>query len=116
AKAQLAGEEPVFGLASPAPDIDTNPGISTQYDSRIEAQQARLDELLIQYTDQHPDVIKIKGLLARLKEDRKKQIEAMSQAATTTGSFSQFGNVNQNPVYQEMKINVANLESEIASI
>lgn len=116
AKAQLAGEEPVFGLASPAPEIDTNPGISTQYDSRIESMQARLDELLIQYTEQHPDVIKIKGLLARLKEDRKKQIEAMSQAASSTGSYSQFGNVNQNPVYQEMKINVANIESEIASI
>ncbi|MBC3765752.1 XrtA system polysaccharide chain length determinant [Neptunicella marina] len=116
ARAQLAGEEPVFGLATPSPELDTNPNISTQYDGRIASLEQRLDDLLIKYTDQHPDVVKIQGLIKSLKAERKKQLDAMKDVADKTGSYSQFGNLNQNPVYQEMKMNVANLESEIASI
>ncbi|MDF2180033.1 Wzz/FepE/Etk N-terminal domain-containing protein [Aliiglaciecola sp. CAU 1673] len=114
AQAQIAGEEPVFGLMTP--ELSEVPGISTQYDARITAMQTRLDELLIRYTDQHPDVIKVKSLLERLKEERQEQLQSMSQVAQSTGSYNQFGNINQNPVYQQMKIRASNLESEIASI
>lgn len=114
ARAQLAGEEPVFGLATP--DLSQVPGLSTQYDDRITAMQTRLDDLLIRYTDQHPDVIKVKSLLERLKEERQQQLQSMSQVAQSTGSYNQFGNVNQNPVYQQMKIAASNIESEIASV
>jgi polysaccharide chain length determinant protein (PEP-CTERM system associated) len=40
----------------------------------------------------------------------------MSQVAETTGSYSQFGNINQNPVYQEMKLAIAQYENQIASL
>ncbi|MBN7820361.1 XrtA system polysaccharide chain length determinant [Bowmanella yangjiangensis] len=114
ALAQLQGEEPVFGLVTP--ELSGNSGISTQYDARISNLESNLDDLLIRYTEEHPDVIKTKALLDRLKEDRRAQLESMSEAAQNSGTYSQFGNLNQNPVYQQMKISVANLESEIASI
>ncbi|GAB3030647.1 XrtA system polysaccharide chain length determinant [Bowmanella dokdonensis] len=114
AKAQLAGEEPVFGLVTP--ELEANPGVSTQFDHRIASLETNLDELLIRYTDQHPDVVKTRSLLDNLKAERKKQLESMSKVAQDTGSYNQFGNINQNPVYQQMKITVSNLESEIASI
>ena len=114
AEAQLAGEEPVFGLMEPETGV-SSPGISTQYDSRIAALESRMDEMLIQYTEQHPDVVKTKNLIDRLKKERDEQIKAMSKVAQDTGSYSSFGNLNQNPVYQELKLTVARLESEIAS-
>ena len=40
----------------------------------------------------------------------------MSKIAETTGSYSQFGNINQNPVYQEMKLAVSQYENQIASL
>ncbi len=61
-------------------------------------------------------MVKTQSLLRQLKEQRREQLASMSQAAEDTGSYSRFGNLGQNPVYQQMKITVANLESEIASV
>jgi polysaccharide chain length determinant protein (PEP-CTERM system associated) len=116
AKAQLRGEAPVFGLVTAGEGVDTRSNITTKYDSRIAALESNIDSLLIQYTEIHPDVIKTNSLLNSLKEERQKQIEAMSQVAETTGSYSQFGNINQNPVYQEMKLAIAQYENQIASL
>ena len=115
AQAQLSGEEPVFGLAT-TPSESTTSNINTKFDSRISTLESNLDELLIRYTDNHPDVVKTKSLLDNLKKQRQEHIDSLSQVAQTTGSYSQFGNLNQNPVYQEMKLLVANLENQIASL
>ena len=52
-----------------------------ELDARINEQQRQLDELLRKYTDQHPDVVGTKRLLAQLEEDRQREIEARSKAA-----------------------------------
>ncbi|MCV2886051.1 lipopolysaccharide biosynthesis [Aestuariibacter sp. AA17] len=114
AQARLLGEEPVFGLIETNEDIA--PTISTKYDTRIGNLEGKLDELLIRFTENHPDVVKTKALLENLKSQRNKHIESLSNVAKDTGSYSQFGNINQNPVYQEMKLAVANFESQIASL
>jgi polysaccharide chain length determinant protein (PEP-CTERM system associated) len=116
ANAQLSGEAPVFGLVSPGTGTNLQPAISTKYDSRIASMESKLDELLIQYTENHPDVKSLSSLLENLKAERSKQIEGMSKVAETTGSYSQFGNINQNPVYQEMKLAVASYENQIAAL
>ena len=116
AKAQLQGEEPVFGLVSPESGVDTQSNITTKFDSRIATLESNLDELLIKYTENHPDVRKTNSLIDNLKKERRKQIESMSQIAESTGSYSQFGNINQNPVYQEMKLAVSQYENQIASL
>ena len=116
AKAQLQGEEPVFGLVAPESGVDTQSNITTKFDSRIATLESNLDELLIKYTENHPDVRKTNSLIDNLKKERRKQIESMSQVAESTGSYSQFGNINQNPVYQEMKLAVSQYENQIASL
>lgn len=116
AKAQLQGEEPVFGLVAPESGVDTQSNIATKFDSRIATLESNLDELLIKYTENHPDVKKTNSLIDNLNEERRKQIESMSQVAESTGSYSQFGNINQNPVYQEMKLAVSQYENQIASL
>lgn len=114
ANAQLSGEEPVFGLMKPESNIESS--ISTKFDGRIANLEGSLDELLIRYTENHPDVVKTKSLLASLNAERDKHIASLNQVAEQTGSYSQFGNINQNPVYQEMKLAVANYENQIASL
>ena len=114
AQGQLSGEQPVFGLATPTETL--SPTLSTKFDARIEALESNLDELLIRYTDSHPDVVKTRALLDNLLEQRNEQIKSMSEVAESTGSYSQFGNINQNPVYQEMKLSVANYQNQIASL
>lgn len=114
AKAQLIGEAPVFGLTSPESNMTST--MSTRYDGRIAALESKLDELLIQYTENHPEVLKTKSLMESLKKERQEYIQGLSQVAQETGSYSQFGNINQNPVYQELKLSVAQLEGQLAQL
>lgn len=115
ANAQLSGEEPVFGLVAP----ESNPGqttISTRFDGRIGTLQGQLDSLLLRYTENHPDVRKTQSMLDNLEKERNEHISGLSQTAEETGSYSQFGNVNQNPVYQQLKLSAAQFENQIASL
>ncbi|WP_199610879.1 XrtA system polysaccharide chain length determinant [Flocculibacter collagenilyticus] len=117
AQAQLLGEEPVFGL-SPETTGPSRASITTQFDARISALESKLDELLIRYTDQHPEVQETQKLLVRLKKSRKDELAeiAKSMAESDGTSSYMYDDLNANPVYQEMKITVANLRSEMASI
>lgn len=115
ANAQLSGEEPVFGLVAPQ-STPGNTTISTKYDGRIASLQSQLDGLLLRYTDNHPDVRKTQSMLDNIEKERNEYVAGLSQTAEETGSYSQFGNVNQNPVYQQLKLQAAQYENQIASL
>src|SRR4029077_5005670 len=72
-------EQTQRGLAAPRQRIAPIP--VPEFDNRINEQKRQLDELLRKYTDQHPDVVSTKRLLAQLMEDRKHEIEVRSKAA-----------------------------------
>jgi len=109
ARRQLEGEEPVmfdYSTGTPA-------GFSSQYDERIRALQNQMDALLIRYTEAHPDVVETKKMIDTLQELRSADIAQLEQAAAASpGSNS----LNQNQVYQELRLNVARLENEMASV
>ena len=48
--------------------------IQTTFDSRIEEMEAALDNLLLRYTEKHPDVIEVKNRLTLLTKQREKEI------------------------------------------
>lgn len=110
ARGQLAGEEPVFGVMPFAGG--GSGGVATQYDERIRGLSSQLDNLLIRFTDNHPDVMETQRLLDRLNSQRDEELQLVANSAPEgrTG-----GNYNQSPVYQELRINVARLETEVAS-
>jgi polysaccharide chain length determinant protein (PEP-CTERM system associated) len=66
-KRQIAGEEPIF-----LPDTSTAEArISIpEIDGRIDSLQRNLDSLMQKYTEQHPDVIGTRRLIADLEEQR----------------------------------------------
>ncbi len=117
--AKLTGEAPVIGLAdSSSSNFEASSGssLSTRYDSRILNLEGKLDELLVRYTENHPEVVKTQTLLNSVIEKRDELISEMSDVAEETGSYTQFGNVNQNPVYQQLKLSAAQYESQVASL
>ena len=61
-------------LAASTPEID----------ARIEAQKRNLDMLLQHYTEQHPDVISTRRMLAELEETRRKEVAALRKSALQT--------------------------------
>src|SRR6266480_4173882 len=67
-KAQLAGITPVY-LA------DTRSSIAVpETDARITAVKTKLDELLRNYTDEHPDVVGSRRVIKELEQQRAKEI------------------------------------------
>ncbi|WP_333608521.1 XrtA system polysaccharide chain length determinant [Arsukibacterium sp.] len=110
ARSQLAGEEPVFGIM---PFAGSSGGVATQFDERIRALQGQMDSLLIRFTENHPDVMETKRLLERLEQQREEELQVLAQMSVDRpGQGSGF---NQNTVYQELRISVARLETEVAS-
>ncbi len=105
-KRQMVGEEPVF-----LGDGD-NQGSSPEIDSRIANLKQKLDELRLQYTEQHPDIVGTKRIIADLEQQKKKE---MAARAKTTPAIAKSG-LGGNPVYQQIQIQVAQRDAEVASL
>ncbi|HEX6735233.1 MAG TPA: XrtA system polysaccharide chain length determinant [Azonexus sp.] len=106
---QIVGEEPVLLPESPGADS----GISLpEIDGRIDTQKRNLDTLLQRYTEQHPDVIGTRRLIKDLEEQKRQELLARKKfAAANPGSA-----VSNNPVYQQLKVSLAEAEANVASL
>lgn len=104
---QLVGEEPVL-----LPQADSQGSVSIPViDGRIDAQRKSLDALMLKYTDQHPDVVSTRRLIEVLEAEKQAEIERMAASG-----MGQFGSVDSNPVYQQMKLAHADSEARVASL
>ncbi len=81
--------------------------------SRIKETQARLDELLLRYTDKHPDVMAARATLAELKVRREAEIESLRRG--DVGAVAASG-VSSNPVYQSIQLQLNQADVDIASL
>ena len=79
---------------------------SSKYDARIEALNKELDSLRLKYTDQHPDVVATKRLIAQLEAEKAKEAAIKKPSASMT----------QNPLYQQLNISLAEAEANVASM
>ncbi len=81
--------------------------------SRIQETQARLDELLLRFTDKHHEVVAVKETLQQLKARQQAEIEALKRgdagAAAVAGATS-------NPVRQNIQMQMNQTDVEIAAL
>lgn len=109
-KRELAGEDPVL---LPDTNVASSSVSSPEFDSRIDVQRKQLDELLRRFTDQHPDVVATRKLIAQLEEQKQQEMEARRKATAQSGSkFS----TSTNPVFQKIKISLAESEASVAAL
>lgn len=105
-KRQLVGEEPVL-----LPENPNTGGVSLpELDGRIDALKKQLDELERRYTDKHPDVVGTQRIIEQLEKQRAEELKTRRKPG------AQAMNVNSNPVYQQMKIQLMESEANIASL
>jgi polysaccharide chain length determinant protein (PEP-CTERM system associated) len=81
-------------------------------DARIDEQKRVLDELLRKYTDQHPDVVGIKRVLAQLEEDRRREIEARTKAAAD----EPVNPVSGDPVAEQLQVALNDAEANVTTV
>ncbi len=106
---ELAGEDPQLPAGS-FPSAGTPEVL--EIDSRIEAQNKQLDDLLRRFTDSHPDVIATRRTIASLEEQRRIDIKARASGA----DGKPHGNAATSPVYQRLRIALAESEAQVATI
>jgi polysaccharide chain length determinant protein (PEP-CTERM system associated) len=110
---QLRGEAPVAASTQPMTAAGGAGARGGDTLSRIQETQAKLDDMLLRFTDKHPDVIALRQTLADLKERRAAELEALKRgdagAAVATGASA-------NPVYQSIQLQLNQADVEIAGL
>lgn len=100
-----AGSTPVIGAAGISAGTDTM--------SRIKETQAKLDELLLRFTDKHPEVIATRETLQELQKRRAAEIESLKRGDANAVAAS---GASSNPVFQSIQLALNQADVEIASL
>ncbi|MEH8021000.1 MULTISPECIES: XrtA system polysaccharide chain length determinant [Rheinheimera] len=79
----------------------------TPFDERIAALNTSLDNLLIKFTENHPDVVESKRLLGFLKQQRADMLAELAAGEQNIGTANEY--------VQQLKLNISALESQAAS-
>jgi len=82
-----------------------------ELDSRINNLQSRLDELLLKYTDQHPDVIAVKRTIADLQKQKQEVLAA--QAKNSQGGEDEQA---ANPYQAQLKLALSEADANVAAL
>jgi polysaccharide chain length determinant protein (PEP-CTERM system associated) len=116
-RAQLGSEDPVFlservdrAAGTPVP-AGSDP--IADIDARADALRRALDELLRKYTDEHPDVVGTRRILADLEKQRERLVEERKRAGPAAHTA---GRREPNLVYQQLKVSVAQAEANVAEL
>lgn len=114
-KRQIEGEEPTLLDGFSGGDSGLQTPSVPEIDNRITAMKQSLDTLLQRYTEQHPDVAGTRRVIRDLEEQKKQELAARKAAAKprSPGAIAPAAN---NPVYQQLKISLAEAEANVASL
>lgn len=110
---QLRGEQP-FMAGSISPGTAGTPGVASDSTAgRIQETERRLSELLLRFTDRHPDVIATRENLEQLKQRQQQEFEALRRGDPAAVASS---GVGANPVHQSIQLQLNQTEVEIAAL
>lgn len=103
---ELSHEDPQLPPES-LPSAGAGPA-KTETEARLDAQRRLLDDLLRRYTEVHPDVVAVRRTITQLEAQRRQE-EAVSSSKGR-------GNAATNPVYQRLRVSLAEAEASVASL
>lgn len=118
---QLDGEEPyLFGIDS---GMQAGPSVAGagagDLTYRIQDTEKAIENLLLGYTDKHPEVVALRSTLADLKKRQSEELARVKKGQAATGSLA--SSLKSNPVYQGLEsehkrtqVQIAELRQEVA--
>lgn len=104
---ELSGENPQLPTDSAA-------AVPSEVDARLESQKKVLDELLRRFTDEHPDVVSARRVIAQLEVQKRRESEEKAIAISGSGQARPLGATS--PIYQKIRVALAEAEAQLASI
>ncbi|MGH8854696.1 MAG: XrtA system polysaccharide chain length determinant [Telluria sp.] len=103
-KRQMTGDEPAALAGEAADPAGANP----ELEGRIAAINKNVDQLRMQFTDAHPDIVASKRLLAELEAQKKDEISKRKRSSDPGASYS--------PMLQQMNVQLSVAEARVASL
>lgn len=113
-KRQQLGEEPVFGIMSSTSVAAQE--FSSSVDTRIDELEAKLDTLLLNYTENHPDVSALRRKIKELKDVREQEIAEKRLAAEAKQRKQASADISSNPIMQRMRYALSEAEANVAAL
>jgi polysaccharide chain length determinant protein (PEP-CTERM system associated) len=109
---QVSGESPTMGNSDETTTtVPSGPRVRTDLEDRLDIAEKRLDELRSRLTDEHPDVTAAKRVAEGLRSQREKERSETRAPGTTTTTR----NPVPNPVYKELRVQLADAETQVVS-
>ena len=103
-------ERQLRGEASAAARSPSGAASTSETVTRLQETQARLDNLLLQYTEKHPDVVALRETIVQLQERRRAELAALR------GGNGLPAGASSNPVVQSIQLSLNRSEVEIAGL
>ncbi|BDI04103.1 XrtA system polysaccharide chain length determinant [Sphaerotilus microaerophilus] len=109
-KRELTATEPQLGEVNTPGVVSLTPDL----DARIDTQRRQLDDMLRRYTDEHPDVQSTRRTIKQLEDQR--HMEGEAARSLQSPSRARAAAAAANPVFQRLRISLAEAEANIASL
>ncbi len=110
---QLTGELPTLGSGD---DVVSNaplgPKIRSDLEERLDGAEKRLDELRSRFTEEHPDVVSGRKVVESLRIQREREKAEIKAGGPNSAAGR---NIVANPVYRELRVQLSDAESLLAS-
>ena len=112
-KQQITDEEERPPVLVGAPE-NASLVVTPEIDARIAALTKNLDDMLLRYTDGHPDVLNTRRIIkeaeAQRDQERKRLVEEQERRRRAAGT------AGANPVYPQLKLAMAESEAQVARL
>jgi polysaccharide chain length determinant protein (PEP-CTERM system associated) len=108
-RTELRGK--LLGTADAGANV-TDAAVETSVDQRILEAKRSLDELLLRFTEAHPDAIALQETIKALEQQKQREIQAL-RSSSGLGSVAAS---SASPVLQNLQISLNGVELEIASL
>ena len=99
---------PAGGNFGPGSGPGGSPGVSSVMASRLQLLLQNRAELLMQYTERHPDVVRVQREIDRLQA-----LASASESDESTGSAGAGNTTISNPVFEQTKLDIIQIEADI---
>lgn len=112
-------EDPFGGEMPGAEDggIESDPQVA-YFDGKIRELEGRIDELLVGFTEKHPDVVGMRKMIENLEAKKAEKIAELEKLAAEAPPVAEdeFGGFSGNPFKQQLQMQAAQADANVAAL
>jgi polysaccharide chain length determinant protein (PEP-CTERM system associated) len=107
----------MFGDEGGAGGIESDPQVA-YFDGKIQELEGRIDELLVGFTEKHPDIVGMRKMIENLEAKKAEKIAELEKLAAEAPPAAEddFGGFGANPFKQQLQMQAAQADANVAAL